>query len=59
MVWDLYQYNLPLSTIADALHIVAPAHAGPEWRTSQINNYYDQAVHYIEEGYWEEFSRFI
>ena len=59
MVWDLYQYNLPLKTIADLLHIDPPAQADPEWRTLQINNYHDEAVRYIDEGGWEEFARFI
>jgi hypothetical protein len=61
MVWDLYQYGIPGLTIADLLdiHPSEGARVGPEWRTSQVKNYYEEATPYIDEGKWEDLARFI
>lgn len=59
MVWDLYQYNIPAKDIIKFIRKEPSKAADEQWIYSQVNNYYDQAFRYIEDGKWRELARFI
>ncbi|MHB8110004.1 MAG: hypothetical protein ACYDHW_08230 [Syntrophorhabdaceae bacterium] len=59
IVWDLYQYKISQRTIANILKFDPSSQVDDQYIGKHVYNLYKEARRYIEDGGWEDFSRFI